>query len=118
MQILTNKILKVISENINNENFYKLPKAEIVISFNACNKQLKEQEIFKMNNNKDLAFIRGYVEVKQLIDNDFGFANWKVYFKENNVSFKRFSEMMENLLVNEFDNILEDNYNLDLFFSY
>ena len=119
MQILTNKILNVISENVENENLYNNNLGdEIIISFRASNEKLKGKELKDMLKKKDISFIRGIVEVKTLISCDFGFPLWKVYLKENNVSCKRYLETIENLEKNNFSFIVSDKYNLDIFYSY
>ena len=121
MLVLTNKILKCLSENIENENFYfDNIENEIVISFKSSNEKLRQKEIkhFRKNENEKLNLIRGVVEIKTLISNDFGFPKWKIYFSEKNVSFGRFIDMVENFESNDFSERFSENNNMDLFFSY
>lgn len=69
---------------------------KIIVSFHPSTKRLEEAEIRKINQDKDISFIRGTVQVKYLIDNDFGIANWNVYYTERNVSFGRFEREVIN----------------------
>ena len=75
---------------------------DIVISFDASNEKLRQKEIRYLSKGADLSFIRGTVRVMTLIDNDFGFPNWKVHRTEKNVSFGRFKSEIIDKIPNNF----------------
>ena len=121
MLILTNKVLNCLSENIENENFFSNNiDNEIVISFKASNKKVLqiEKNHLKKDKNEKLKYIRGNVEIKTLISNNFGFPLWKVYFIEKNVSFNRFFNMVENMQEKNFSEKFSKKNKIGLFFSY
>lgn len=85
---MLNKMLNKVNEK----------DGKIVISFETSNKKLRN----KLLNSDDIEFVRGTVQVKRLIDNNFGFPNWEIYHTEKNVSFGKYErEIVIPLLEND-----------------
>lgn len=89
---------------------------EIVISFEPSTKRIKESEIRRLKQGKDVSYVRGTVSVKYLIDRDFGFFNYKIYGVERNVSLGRFEREVANQIN---DDLTVDGYDFkEVFPSY
>ena len=119
MSILSDKILKVLNKNVWNNCFYHDNiNNEVVISFKTSNKKLKDRILKNMYDYDKIKYVRGVVEIKTLKNNDFGFNEYKVYFKENNVSFKEYFNMMDLFESNDFSIRFENKFNMNIFYSY
>lgn len=71
------------------------------ISFEASTERLVDKELRDLDNGKDLSFIRGNVQAKKMVDYNFGFPIYEVYYSERNVSFGRFEREVINGLPKE-----------------
>ena len=94
MSLLLDKILKSAFD-IENTDW------TTSIHFEASSKRLVEKELNDMEKGKDLSYVRGNVQAKKMVDYNFGFPIYEVYYSEKNVSFGRFEREVINELPRE-----------------